>query len=132
MATPVVAKGYIYEEGPYGLLGSGVINVGHAVKYTANVDEVEECDTAGEASYGIAIEDGADAEHLSILRRGKFDGAIAGAALATPDTELQVNAAGRYIAALTGDVVVGWNRTTTAADGDPFQIELDTAQRLVP
>jgi hypothetical protein len=51
--------------------------------------------------------------------------AVAGASISTPGTELKVTAAGKFIpVASAGDIIAGRARTTAAADGDWFEIDL--------
>lgn len=122
--------GTIFEDGPHTLTASGAVNVGHAVKRTAALNTAEECDSAGEASFGVAIEDAADAEPFAALKAGRYDRAVAGAALATLHVDLAVNDSGRYVAAVATDVVVGRNLTAAAGDGSTFTIELVDSERV--
>lgn len=123
--------GTIYEEGPYTFIAASAIERGFAVKRTANRNEVEECDTQGEAAYGVAINKAAAGEPVSVLRRGRYARAIASGAISLHDP-VTPGTAGKYEPALTGDVIAGKALTATSADGDEFVIELDTAERAVP
>jgi hypothetical protein len=124
--------GSIYAEGPYGFTASGAIRDGRAVKRTAARNTVEECDAAGEASYGIAVGDAADTKAASVLKRGRYERAVAGDALATLHTPLATDNQGRYVAAVEADVILGINLTLASAAGSLFTIELDDAQRVAP
>lgn len=121
--------GTIYQEGPYTFIAASAIERGFAVKRTANDNEVEECDAQGEASYGVAINKAAAGEPVSVLRRGRYDRAIASAAIAL-HAQVTVGTTGKYETAATGDLIAGVALNATAADGDEFTIELDTAERV--
>jgi hypothetical protein len=132
MTTPVVSLGSVYVNGPFGFNSSGAIRQGRAVKFTANVNEVEECDSAGEAAYGVSLQLTADGEGVSVLRGGRFDLAEAGAAMATPNVPVACDSQGRYVAAVEGDVILGWNRTAAAGAGSFFLLELDGSGQIAP
>lgn len=125
--------GTIYAEGPYSKEAVGDVRQGRAVKLVAAATkQAEECDTAGEAAWGIAIHDKASGEQFSVQRQGTNEDAVCGAALATLLTDLAVDAEGRYVAAVTGDVIVGQNLTATTAADQTFTIQLDIAGNVVP
>lgn len=111
---------------------AGAITRGHGVNYTANVGEVEQADAAGQAIDGIAISTVPVGDEVAILQDGRFEQAVAGAALATVNTDLAMDASGRFVAAVTGDVVVGQNLTPAAGADDQFVVELDRAGTVVP
>jgi hypothetical protein len=113
-------------------IADGALREGRAVKATTAINTVEECDAAGERMDGVALYDAADGKSCNIIQTGAFDRAIAGAAIAAVGTELAVDAEGRFVAAVTGDVVVGKNLTPAGAAGDYFVLEPDRAERVVP
>jgi hypothetical protein len=113
-------------------IADGALREGRAVKHTTVLNTVEECDAAGERIDGVAMYDAATGRSCNIIQEGTFDRAIAGAALATLHTELAVDAEGRFVAAVTGDIVVGKNLTAAGAAGDYFVLDLDRAERVVP
>lgn len=119
--------GSIHGQPPVTGKAAGAINRGHGINYTATVGEVEEADAAGQAIDGIAIETVDDGEHLAILQDGRYEQAVAGAALGTVNTDLAMDASGRFVAATTNDVIVGQNLTTAAGADDQFVVELDRA-----
>lgn len=119
-------------QGPVTFTASGAINDGHAAKRTSALNTAEECDSAGEASYGVAIGDAATGRMCAVLKAGRYDRAVAGAAISTLHNDLAVNASGRYVVAVEGDVIVGQNLTAAAANGSLFTIELDSAGRVAP
>jgi len=124
--------GSIYEEGPYGVIASGALRDGRAVKRTTALNTVEECDAAGERSDGIMIGDTATTLSGSMLKRGRYERAVAGAAIATLHNSLAVDSAGRYVIAIEADVIVGKNLTLAAGADSLFTIELDDAERVAP
>jgi hypothetical protein len=136
MATPFKLQplGFIYDTGPYSFhAGTGGTTIGRAVKMAPGVaNTVIPISVAGEASWGIALSTQLIGEDVSVLQRGRFDKAEAGAALATLYTPLMVDSVGRYVAATTGKVIVGMNVTLAVNVGDAFVIELDAAQRVAP
>lgn len=124
--------GSMFADGPHTAIASGAVNDGHAIKRTAALNTAEECDSAGEASIGVAMGDGTDGRAFTWLKGGRYDRAVAGAALATLHVELAVDTSGRYVAAVEGDIIVGINLTTAAGANSRFTIELDHAQRVSP
>jgi hypothetical protein len=122
-------QGTIYEEGPYSFNASEAIARGLGVKLGAAAKEVDLCDTQGEVSYGVAIHAKAAGEEVSVLRRGRFAGAISGAAIAL-HADVMVNAAGKYITAVATNVIVGKALTATSGADEEFVLELDTAERV--
>lgn len=125
--------GTIYSDGPYSRLAVGAIRRGRAVKpVVADSKQDEECDTAGEASEGIAIHTKADGEQFSVQRGGQNEDAVCGAALATIGTELATDNQGRYVPAVADDVVLGRNLTTTANADELFTIQLVVDGGIVP
>lgn len=125
--------GTIYVDGPYSRLAVGAIRRGRAVKAElTDSKQVEECDTAGEASEGIAIHTKEDGDQVSVQRQGQNEDAVCGAALATLETELATDNQGRYVAAVAGDVVLGRNKTTTAGADELFTIQLIADGAVVP
>lgn len=107
-------------------MAATAITMGHGVALTTTENTVDLNDTAGEKSYGVAMNTAAVGEAVAVLVKGVFDKAVAGAALATIGVDLMVNASGRYIAATTGGTkrVVGRNLTTSSGDGVEFTLEV--------
>lgn len=117
--------GTIYVDGPYSRLAVGAIRRGRAVKpVTTQEKAAEECDTAGEASEGIAIHTKEDGDQFSVQRQGQNEDAVCGAAIAALQTDLAVDNQGRYVAAVIGNVIVGRNLSTTGAADETFTIQL--------
>lgn len=77
--------------------------------------------SAGEYIFGVALSDVTAGNQAAYVKLG-IAPAIAGAAIAAVGTELAVNAAGRFVAATSGNEVVGRSESTAAADGDAFSI----------
>jgi hypothetical protein len=67
-----------------------------------------------------------------MLKRGRYERAVAGAAIATLHNSLAVDSAGRYVIAIEADVIVGKNLTLAAGADSLFTIELDDAERVAP
>lgn len=125
--------GTIYVDGPYSRLAVDDIRRGRAVKPdVSDSKQVEECDTAGEASEGIAIHSKLDGEQVSVQRQGQNEDAVCGEALATIGLELATDDEGRYVAAAAGDVILGRNLTTTSGADEQFTIQLIADGGVVP
>lgn len=125
--------GTLYEEGPYSFEAVDDVRQGRAVKLvTAATKQVEECDTAGESAHGLAIHDKSSGEQVSVQRQGTNEDAVCGAAIATIGTDLATDDEGRYVTAVTGDVVLGKNLTLTTVAGQKFTIQLSVAENIVP
>lgn len=125
--------GTIYAEGPYSMEAVGDVRQGRAVKLvTAATKQVEECDAAGEAAYGLAIHDKSSGEQVSVQRQGRNEDAVCGAAIAAIGTDVTPDVEGRYVTAVTGNVIVGKALTTTTVADQKFTIQLDIAGNVVP
>lgn len=85
----------------------------HFVKLNAEY-KVEECDTAGEDVFGIALEKVTDEQRIAVFVGPGFCKIQAGAGT-TVNTNLQTDADGEAIDASTGDVYVGMGMQAAGA-----------------
>lgn len=112
-------------------LASTTIGQGTCVKRSTTENTVAPCTVAGEKVYGIALNDAAAGEIVSILRAGRYDRAVAGAAVAAISTALMTDTAGKLITATTGLSICAYNLTTVSGDGVAFTVELVQDSALV-
>jgi hypothetical protein len=89
---------------------------------------------AGEKPMGVAYSEAtASGQAISYfpLTPGSLCGrALAGAAIASVETDLAVDASGKLIAATTSDQIVGQNVQAAAADGDQVQVRFEDGNRV--
>ena len=124
-------NGVVYGEPPLSRIASETIVAGHAVKDSAVSNTADLCDTTGEEMLGMALNGAAEGETFAVQCAGTHDRAIAGAQIATINTPLMVNTAGRFIAATSTKVIVGWNLSAAAGDGSEFGIRFNQGGKVL-
>lgn len=104
------------------LRAEGAITKGYGLKYGTAQNGALVSSVNGSKIAGVAGESCASGEAFLAVKDGEVK-AIAGDAI-TIHSEVAVDSDARFIAAASGDVVVGIARTAAAADGDEFILEL--------
>lgn len=106
---------------PLNFQASGAITKGRFVKMTA-AGIVEECDTAGEISLGVALETVASGERVDFVCIGVAE-VEAGAAIAVGVDVATAND-GQAVAAATGNTILGITLDAAGAAGDLVRVLL--------
>jgi hypothetical protein len=86
--------------------------------------------SSGTALVGIAVNEPANAgEHLSVAKFGRVR-AVAGGAVAA-GVRVTSNSVARITAAASGDIIVGYSVDAALANGDTFEVFVNTSQDKV-
>lgn len=104
----------------------------NAVMYAAS-GQINVCSNGLAQNYVGILANKPDAagKAASVVVEGSFK-ARAGAAIASYGIPLACNGSGRLITATSGQVVVGYNTETAAADGNVISVELQKPYRIGP